>query len=170
MRALTSHQCDPGSNPGFDFIHGLSLLMVLSLAPRGFSPGTPVFPSPQKRTFLNSISTRNQVDEEPLCACATSKSLFIYLFIYLLFTAKIEPWFSQVTTKPLYENERATAFWDVLLFADTTRVKANRIDATIIDKTRNQVREIELSCPWLENREIESLKISRRQRSTVNWD
>ena len=58
--------------------------LVLSFAPRGFSPGTPVFFSPQKPTFLNSNSTRNQVDEEPLCGCATSKSLFIYLFILLL--------------------------------------------------------------------------------------
>ena len=31
----------------------------------------------------NSNSTRNQVDEEPLSGCTTSKSLFIYLFIYL---------------------------------------------------------------------------------------
>ena len=82
-RALASHQCGPGSNPGVDAICGLSLLLVLSLAPRGFSPGTPVFPSPQKPTFPNSNSTRNQVDEEPLCGCATCKSLFIYLFIYL---------------------------------------------------------------------------------------
>ena len=29
------------------------------LAPRGFSLGTPVFPSPQKPTFLNSNSIRN---------------------------------------------------------------------------------------------------------------
>ena len=29
-------------------------------------------------------STRNQVDEEPLCGCATCKSLFIY-FIYFIF-------------------------------------------------------------------------------------
>ena len=50
---------------------------------RGFSPGTPVFPPPQKLTFSNSNSTRNQADEEPLCGCATSKSLFIYIFIYL---------------------------------------------------------------------------------------
>ena len=42
-----------------------------------FSPGTPVFPSPQKPIFPNSNSTRNQVDDEPLCGCATSKSLFI---------------------------------------------------------------------------------------------
>ena len=33
-----------------------------------------------KPTFSNSNSTRNQVDEEPLCGCATSKSLFIYPF------------------------------------------------------------------------------------------
>ena len=64
----------PGSNPGVDAICRLSLLLVLSFAPRGFSPGTPVFPSPQKPTFPNSNSIRNRVDEEPLGGCATSKS------------------------------------------------------------------------------------------------
>ena len=81
--ALASHQCGPGSNPGVDAICGLRLLLVLSFAPRGFSPGTPLFPSPKKPTFPNSNSTRNQVDEEPLCGCATCKSLSIYLVIYL---------------------------------------------------------------------------------------
>ena len=83
VRALASHQCGPGSNLGVDAIYGLSLLLVLSLAPRGFSPGSPGFRSPQKPTFPNSNSTRNKVDEEPLCGCATCKSLFTYLFIYL---------------------------------------------------------------------------------------
>ena len=55
------------------------LLLVLSFAPRSFSPGTRVFPSPQKPKFPNSNSTRNQEDEETLCACATSKSLLNYL-------------------------------------------------------------------------------------------
>ena len=81
VRALASHQYGPGSNPGVDAICGLILLLVLSLAPKGFCPGTPVFPSPQKPTFPNSNLTRNQVDEEPLRGCATCKSLFIYLFI-----------------------------------------------------------------------------------------
>ena len=61
VRALAFHQCGPGSNPGIDAICELSLLLALSLAPRGFSPGTPVFPSPQKPTFPNSNSTRNLV-------------------------------------------------------------------------------------------------------------
>ena len=54
VRALPFHQCGPGSNSGIDAICGLGLLLVLSFAPRGFSPGTPVFPSPQKPTFPNS--------------------------------------------------------------------------------------------------------------------
>ena len=84
VKALASHHCGPGSNPSIKTMCGLSLLLVLSFPPRGFSPGTPVFPSPQKPTFPNSNYTRNQVDKEPLCGCATSKSLFIYLFIYHL--------------------------------------------------------------------------------------
>ena len=84
VRALASHQCGPGSNPGVDAICGLSLLLVLSFAPRGFSPGTLVFPSPQKPTFPNSNSFRNQVDEEPLSGCATSKSLLLLLLLLLL--------------------------------------------------------------------------------------
>ena len=52
MRALASHQCGPGSIPGLLVICGLSLCLVLVFDPRGFSPGTPVFPSPQKTTFL----------------------------------------------------------------------------------------------------------------------
>ena len=50
VRALASHQCGPGSISRLCVICGLSLL-VLSSALRGFSPGTPVFPSPQKPAF-----------------------------------------------------------------------------------------------------------------------
>ena len=50
----------------------LSSLLVLSC-----TPSTLVFSSPQKPTFSNSNSTRNQVDEEALSGCTTSKSLFI---------------------------------------------------------------------------------------------
>ena len=48
----------PGSIPGLGIICELSLLLVLVLAPRGFSPGTPVFPSPQKPTFPNYLIWR----------------------------------------------------------------------------------------------------------------
>ena len=46
VRALASHHCGLDSNPGINAICGLSLLLVLSFAPRGFSLGTLVFSSP----------------------------------------------------------------------------------------------------------------------------
>ena len=48
VRALTSHQCVPGSISGLGIICGLSSLLVLFFALRGFSQDTRVFPSPQK--------------------------------------------------------------------------------------------------------------------------
>ena len=69
------------------------------------------------------------------------KILFFEVLRSLDLITKVEPWFSQVTPKPLYENEHATAFWDVPLFADTTQEKGNRIDATVIDKTSKQLSD-----------------------------
>ena len=78
MRALAFDQSIRGSNPDIDAILRLSLLLVLCPTPKGFSSGASVFPSPRKPTLPNSNSNRNQVDEEQLSFCATSKSLFNY--------------------------------------------------------------------------------------------
>ena len=51
-----------------DTICGLSLLLVLSLAPRGFSLGTKVSLSP---TFLSEM-----IEEESLCGSPASIPLF----------------------------------------------------------------------------------------------
>ena len=77
VRALVSHQCGPGSNPGVEAICGLSLLLVLSFFPTGFSPGTPVFPSPQKFHFDQESGRRRTA----LWMCYLE--IIIYLFIYL---------------------------------------------------------------------------------------
>ena len=53
-RAFASHQCGLGSKPSVDAIRELSLFFFFLvecvvgslLALRGFSPGSPVFPSP----------------------------------------------------------------------------------------------------------------------------
>ena len=58
VRALASHRCGPGSIQSSD--HTWAKFVVGSFfAPRGFPPGTPVFPSSQKPAPLNSNSTRN---------------------------------------------------------------------------------------------------------------
>ena len=88
--SIRLHQCGPGSIPGLGVNYGLSLLLVLVLASRGFSPGSPIFPSPHKPTFPNSNSIWNpratglSVITLLSVTLVTIKSiyLFIYLFIY----------------------------------------------------------------------------------------
>ena len=88
VRALASHQCGPGLNPGVDAICGLSLSLVLSRAPRGFSPGTRVFPSPQKPTFPNSNSTRNHADRRRTTLWMCYLQITIYFIYFILFLKK----------------------------------------------------------------------------------
>ena len=83
VRALASHQC------GRVRVRRLSSLLVLVLAPRGFSPGTPVFPSPQKPTFPNSNSiwdlraTGGFVSHNRLLSATLLKQTkLIYLYMY----------------------------------------------------------------------------------------
>ena len=52
-------------------------------SPLLLSPGSPLFPSPQKPTFSNSNSTRDQADEERLCGYPTSKLLLLLLLLLL---------------------------------------------------------------------------------------
>ena len=78
VRALASHQYSLDSNPGVDAICWLSLLLILSFAPRRFLPGTAGLPSSQKPTFPNSNPNFRIVDEEPLRGCVTEESLLLY--------------------------------------------------------------------------------------------
>ena len=99
VRALASHQCVPGSIPGPGVICGLSLLLVLYSAPRGFSPVTPIFPSPQKPTFpnFNSIwNARTFLNEflwTPWCSVGKQITFFyIYILWYLRTNGYLKPW------------------------------------------------------------------------------
>ena len=106
VRALASHQCGLGSNPNVDAICGLSLLLVLSLTPRGFSPGTLVFPSPQKPTLSNSNLIWNawtRLNEFIwTLKCFVGKKA-IYNFLHCTF---------QVTSQIIYCYCTLLSYWD----------------------------------------------------------
>ena len=87
MRALAYQQCVPGLIPGPSVICGLSLLLVLVLAPRVFLLVLWFSSLLKKPTFLNSNSIENSRAtglsvEELLCVTLVKQSQFIYLFIY----------------------------------------------------------------------------------------
>ena len=64
-------------------------------------------------------------------------------------------WCSPETPKPEYKNDRASAFWNVPVYAKKTEVRENRIDARVVDKERKKVLLLEMSCPWMANRKQE---------------
>ena len=63
----------------------------------------------------------------------------------------VPPWYSPTQPKPPYRNDQVTAYWDVPVYADHTDLRANRVDAKIVDKERKTVTLLEMSCPWTEN-------------------
>ena len=61
------------------------------------------------------------------------KILFLQVIRLLDLVISEVPWFSKTQPNPMYENERAIAYWDIPLCADNTHRKGNRADATIVD-------------------------------------
>ena len=76
--ALASHQCGLGSNPGVYAIRGFSLLLVLSVTPRDFSPGTPTVEQSDLKDFKDCrTSQRDTSPRLNIVPLLSGISLFI---------------------------------------------------------------------------------------------
>ena len=94
VRVLASHHCVPGLIPRLSAICGLSLLLVLFLASRGFPAGTLVFPSPQNQHFQIPIQSGllsalchepvARVFAQALGLCSTL-NLHVYICFFFVF-------------------------------------------------------------------------------------
>ena len=69
---------------------------------------------------------------------------------------EVPPWYSPVMPKPVYKSEQVEAWWDVPVYADHQEVRANRVDARVVNHVSKKVMTIEMSCPWIGNREKKS--------------
>ncbi|PFX30549.1 hypothetical protein AWC38_SpisGene4639 [Stylophora pistillata] len=85
---------------------------------------------------------------------AAFKVIFYELLKDLDSVTTVPPWYSQNMPKPLYENKRGKALWDIPRYAEHAEARNNRIDCTVIDKERKKVVSLEMSCPWVSNGEI----------------
>ena len=93
-----SLQCGLGLIPRLDIRCGLSLLLVLVLAPRGFSLGTLVFPSPQKPTFPNSNFQGHTLIGVSLCC------VFLAIVRCKLNKVFFKNWLTVLTFRSVGEN------------------------------------------------------------------
>ena len=69
---------------------------------------------------------------------------------------EVPPWYSPVMPKPVYKSEQVEAWWDVPVYADHQEVRANRVDARVVNHESKKVTTIEMSCPWISNQEKKS--------------
>ena len=65
----------------------------------------------------------------------------------------VPPWYSPIKRQPVYETVEAQAYWDVLVYGEFQELRANRVDARIVNNQHKQVVAVEMSCPWVSNRE-----------------
>ena len=78
---------------------------------------------------------------------AALKILFFESLHDLGLVDSMPPWYSSLKPKPVYESNNTEAFWDVPLFAEHQEIRANRVDARIINHVSTRVIRLEMSCP-----------------------
>ena len=80
------------------------------------------------------------------------KVLFYEVLHDLKLLEDVPPWYSPSLPKPHYESSQAEAYWYIPVYAKHHEVRANRVDALIVDHVKKKVLLIEMSCPWIDNR------------------
>ena len=63
------------------------------------------------------------------------------------------PWYSPTKPQPVYEGAYAQAYWDVPVFGEYQELRANRIDTRIVNHQEKKIITMEMSCPWVSNRQ-----------------
>ena len=76
--------------------------------------------------------------------------------------SEVPPRYSKTQPKLSYENGSVQALWDVPIYADSIEVRANIIDARIVDKEQKRVLAIEMSCPWVDNHEVKEMEKTQK--------
>ena len=75
-----------------------------------------------------------------------NKIIFFEMLHSLDLVDSVPPWYSPSEPRPVNQNDQAQAFWDVPVYADHVTVRANRVDARIVDSTATSVTLLEMSC------------------------
>ena len=69
----------------------------------------------------------------------------------------VPPCYSPAKPRPVYKSHDVQAYWDVPVFADQEEARCNRFDVRIVDHKTKRVITVEMSCPWVKNREKKSI-------------
>ena len=100
---------------------------------------------------------------------AALKVLFFKILRDLDLNETVPPWFLRTEPKQMYESTHAQAFWDVPVYAEHTVVRANRVDARIVDHKEKRLLLVEMSCPWVDNR-VKKEAEKKEKYGPLRWE
>ena len=84
---------------------------------------------------------------------AVIKVLFFDIIEDLALIEASPPWYSPTKPQPAYEGAHAQSYWDVPVYGVYQDLRANRIHARIVNHQEKKVIAMEMSCPWVSNRQ-----------------
>ena len=84
---------------------------------------------------------------------AVLKVLFFKIICDLGLIDTVPPWYSPIEPQSVYETTEVQAYWDVPVYGGCRELRANRVDPRIVNNREKQVVALEMSCPWVSNRD-----------------
>ena len=68
---------------------------------------------------------------------------------------KIPPWYTAINIKPQYQKEGLEVLWDIPEYSgyEASDSQPLRPDGKVIDKSSKRIHVLEMSIPWIENRQ-----------------
>lgn len=80
------------------------------------------------------------------------------------------PWYTKIEMKPRYENDVVTMYWDIPEYTghvDETEEHVLRPDGKIVLKEEKCIYVLEMSMPWIENRESKLAEKTEKYKDLV---
>ena len=84
---------------------------------------------------------------------AVLKVLFFEIICDLGLIDTVTPWYSPIKPQSVYVTAEVQAYWDVPVYGEYQELRANRVDARMVNNREKQVVTLEMSCPWVSNRD-----------------
>ena len=81
------------------------------------------------------------------------KILFFEILFDLGLIDSVPPSYSLIKRQPVYETAEVQAYWHVPVYGEFQELKANRVDARIVNNQHKQVITLEMRCTWVNNRD-----------------
>ena len=81
------------------------------------------------------------------------KVLFFQIICDLGLIDTVPPWYSPIKPQSVYETAEVQAYWDVPVYGEYQELRANRVEARIVNNREKQVVALKMSCPWVSNRD-----------------